>query len=63
MSEAAAREREARRRSMLPGGPRDALVAIAKWGFPAASVLLLVVLIVSRGLTGTDHVDGEEGDP
>lgn len=45
MSELAEREREARRRSMLPGSPRDSFVAIAKWGFPAASVLLLVVLI------------------
>ncbi len=46
MSELAAREREARRHSMMPGGPRDAFVAIAKWVFPAASILLTVVLIV-----------------
>lgn len=29
----------------------------------ATTALLLVVLLASRGLTGTDHVDGEEGDP
>ena len=29
----------------------------------ATTALLLVVLIASRGLTGTDHVDGEDGDP
>jgi multicomponent K+:H+ antiporter subunit C len=28
----------------------------------AMTALLLVVLLVSRGLTGTDHVDGEEPD-
>jgi multicomponent K+:H+ antiporter subunit C len=28
----------------------------------AATALFLVVLLVSRGLTGTDHVDGEEHD-
>lgn len=28
----------------------------------ATTALLLVVLIVSRGLSGTDHVDGEDGD-
>lgn len=28
----------------------------------ATTALLLVVLIASRGLTGTDHVDGEDGD-
>jgi len=28
----------------------------------ATTALLLVVLLASRGLTGTDHVDGEEGD-
>jgi len=27
----------------------------------ATTALFLVVLIVSRGLTGTDHVDGREG--
>lgn len=27
----------------------------------AMTALLLVVLLVSRGITGTDHVDGEEG--
>ena len=29
----------------------------------ATTALLLVVLLVSRGLTGTDHVDGPEGEP
>lgn len=29
----------------------------------ATTALLLVVLITSRGLTGTDHVDGEENEP
>lgn len=29
----------------------------------ATTALLLVVLLASRGLTGTDHVDGEEGEP
>lgn len=29
----------------------------------ASTALYLVVLIGSRGLTGTDHVDGEETDP
>lgn len=28
----------------------------------AMTALLLVVLLASRGLTGTDHVDGEEGE-
>ncbi len=28
----------------------------------AMTALLLVVLLASRGLTGTDHVDGEEKD-
>jgi len=28
----------------------------------ATTALLLVVLLASRGLTGTDHVDGEEED-
>ncbi|THF61166.1 Na+/H+ antiporter subunit C [Pseudothauera rhizosphaerae] len=28
----------------------------------ATTALYLVVMIGSRGLTGTDHVDGEEGD-
>jgi multicomponent K+:H+ antiporter subunit C len=28
----------------------------------ATTALLLVVLIASRGLTGTDHVDGRELD-
>lgn len=29
----------------------------------ATTALLLVVLLAARGLTGTDHVDGEETDP
>jgi lipopolysaccharide export system protein LptC len=45
MSELAERDREARRRAMLPGGPRDSLIALAKWGFPVASILLLIVLV------------------
>ena len=28
----------------------------------ATTALLLVVLVVARGLTGTDHVDGQEPD-
>ncbi|MFO7306193.1 MAG: Na+/H+ antiporter subunit C [Gammaproteobacteria bacterium] len=28
----------------------------------ATTALLLVVIIAARGLTGTDHVDGREGD-
>ncbi len=28
----------------------------------ATTALFLVILIVSRGLTGTDHVDGREPD-
>lgn len=28
----------------------------------AMTALLLVVLMAARGLTGTDHVDGEEGE-
>ncbi|RZA05327.1 MAG: Na+/H+ antiporter subunit C, partial [Proteobacteria bacterium] len=28
----------------------------------AMTALLLVVLLASRGLTGTDHVDGEDPD-
>ena len=29
----------------------------------ATTALFLVVLIASRGLTGTDHVDGQESEP
>ena len=29
----------------------------------AMTALFLVVLLAARGLTGTDHVDGEEGGP
>ncbi len=46
MSDLADREREARRRSMLPGGSRDAFVATAKWGFPVASTILFAILVV-----------------
>jgi multicomponent K+:H+ antiporter subunit C len=28
----------------------------------ATTALLLVVILASRGMTGTDHVDGREGD-
>jgi multicomponent K+:H+ antiporter subunit C len=28
----------------------------------ATTALFLVVILASRGLTGTDHVDGREGD-
>ena len=28
----------------------------------AMTALMLVVLLVSRGLTGTDHVDGDDGE-
>jgi len=45
MSELAMRDREARRRSMLPGSPRDSFIKVAKRAFPIASLLLLVVLI------------------
>ena len=31
---------------MLPGGPRDAFVAAAKWGFPVASTILFAILVV-----------------
>jgi lipopolysaccharide export system protein LptC len=46
MSDLADRQREARRRSMLPGGPRDAVVSVAKWALPAASLALFAVLII-----------------
>ncbi len=45
MSSAAERERAARRERMLPGNPRDTLISLAKWALPAASGLLLVVLV------------------
>lgn len=31
---------------MLPGGPRDAFVAFAKWAFPVASIILFAVLVI-----------------
>lgn len=46
MSDLADRRREARRRAMLPGGPRDMFIATAKWVLPIASFALLVVLII-----------------
>lgn len=46
MSDLADRQREARRRAMLPGGPRDMVIAAAKWVLPIASFALLVVLII-----------------
>jgi lipopolysaccharide export system protein LptC len=54
MSELAELEREARRRSMLPGGPRDAFVSVAKWAFPAAAGCLFAVLI-ALPLTATQE--------
>lgn len=45
MSEQAVLEREARRRAMLPGSPRDRFMKIARRAFPIASVVLLVVLV------------------
>lgn len=45
MSDLAVRRREARRRAMLPGGPRDVFISVAKWALPLASFALLVVLI------------------
>jgi lipopolysaccharide export system protein LptC len=45
MSDLADRQRDARRRAMLPGGPRDVFIAAAKWVLPLASFALLVVLI------------------
>jgi lipopolysaccharide export system protein LptC len=54
MSDLADRQREARRRSMLPGGPRDAVVSVAKWAFPAAAAFLFAVLI-ALPLTATQE--------
>lgn len=45
MSNAAERERAARRRTMLPGSHRDTAITIAKWALPTASGLLLAVLV------------------
>lgn len=45
MSEQAARQREARRRAMLPGSSRDSFIKFAKRAFPIASIVLLVVLV------------------
>ncbi len=49
--------------SQLPDPVPQALVLTAiVIGF-ATTALFLVVLLASRGLTGTDHVDGEETEP
>jgi lipopolysaccharide export system protein LptC len=39
---------------MLPGGPRDAFVSIAKWAFPAAAGFLFAILI-ALPLTATQE--------
>ncbi len=44
-SHQAEQQREARRRSMLPGGTRDAVISVAKIALPIASFALLAVLI------------------
>jgi multisubunit Na+/H+ antiporter MnhC subunit len=44
----------------LPDPLPQALVLTAIVISFATTALLLVVLIASRGLTGTDHVDGRE---
>jgi multicomponent K+:H+ antiporter subunit C len=58
---------------VTPGAPIDparfadplpqALVLTAIVISFATTALLLVVLLAARGLTGTDHVDGREGEP
>ena len=58
---------------LVPGVPSDlahyadpvpqALVLTAIVITFAMTALLLVVLLASRGLTGTDHVDGREPEP
>ena len=49
--------------STFPDPVPQALVLTAiVIGF-ATTALFLVVLLASRGLTGTDHVDGEETEP
>ena len=49
--------------SQFPDPVPQALVLTAiVIGF-ATTALFLVVLLASRGLTGTDHVDGEETEP
>ena len=41
--------------------PQSLVLTAIVIGF-ATTALFLVVLLALRGLTGTDHVDGEEGD-
>lgn len=45
MADGADGRREARRRSLLPGSPRDNFVMVAKWAFPLGSALLFLVLL------------------
>ncbi len=64
--------REGRAPFVTPGAPVDlarfadplpqALVLTAIVISFATTALLLVVLLAARGLTGTDHVDGLEGE-
>lgn len=42
--------------------PQSLVLTAIIIGF-ATTALFLVVLLASRGLSGTDHVDGTEGDP
>ena len=42
--------------------PQSLVLTAIIIGF-ATTALFLVVLLASRGLSGTDHVDGIEGDP
>jgi multicomponent K+:H+ antiporter subunit C len=42
--------------------PQSLVLTAIVIGF-ATTALLLVVMIVTRGVTGTDHVDGQEREP
>ncbi|MFQ3595440.1 MAG: LPS export ABC transporter periplasmic protein LptC [Sphingomonadaceae bacterium] len=42
---AASARREARRRALMPGAPRDRFVQLAKTGFPAATLLLFASIL------------------
>jgi multicomponent K+:H+ antiporter subunit C len=42
--------------------PQSLVLTAIVIGF-ATTALFLVVLLASRGLSGTDHVDGNRGDP
>ncbi len=42
--------------------PQSLVLTAIVIGF-ATTALFLVVLLASRGLSGTDHVDGKRGDP